>query len=746
MATRTLLLIDDRIEDKDFIISSLMPTCDHIVIDFLEDNFDSLQRKLAVFSGTIYNSAGLIQVNYTDKINYMFLKKAQHSSLFNVSSIDPELKTWQNFIMFLQYLKTTFMFSYFDFIECNINDNDWQYVITNLENKVGIIIRASTKVIGELTVGDNWELDTANGRPEITNLISLYFTPNIIEYQHKLDTTINNFCCVTTNGNALSSGSNMQRYANLDVTDSSPAPVFMRNLDNTANLSGVVAISNGYYTTSVLLNDGTVLGCGFNWSGQLGTGTNDYNQQGLLYARNTENTDILKGVVGISTGYSHTIYLLNDSTVVVAGNNYRGEFGNGKDYSFENYSSNIPVFVKDPINNSANLKNVAAICAGFYSSAFLLNDGTLMSCGYNSNGQLGIGSYDNKLYPTFVRNPDNTDILRNVKQVSYSLNTILILLNSGNVLSCGYNYFGLFGIGDVDINENFNLPVYMRNIDDTDILNNVSAISSNRFCSLMLLNDGTVVSCGRNTQGQLGINEEGSSYLPKHVLNADNSILSNVVAINTTRRSSIFLLGDNTLLMCGSNSNGVFGTQRFDLGNTYFTPVSAFNTYQTQPYTGISAVSVSSQSLFFVKDMGQVFDIGYNYSGLLGLGNNDASIAAVSQMRNPSNEGFLGGVSKIVAQNEFVLILMVDGTVMCCGDNSQGEFGNGTYAPSNLPINMLNFADNSNLNNIIDIASGYQHSVALCSDGHVYVCGNNSFGQLGVDSSTENYSTTQYIY
>ena len=44
-------------------------------------------------------------------------------------------------------------------------------------------------------------------------------------------------------------------------------------------------------------------------------------------------------------------------------------------------------------------------------SFFLLNDGTVMGCGHNGNGQLGLGDTNDRKVPTLIPN------LNNVKQI-----------------------------------------------------------------------------------------------------------------------------------------------------------------------------------------------------------------------------------------------------------------------------------------------------------------------------------------
>ncbi len=63
------------------------------------------------------------------------------------------------------------------------------------------------------------------------------------------------------------------------------------------------------------------------------------------------------------------------------------------------------------------------------------------------------------------------------------------------------------------------------------------------------------------------------------------------------------------------------------------------------------------------------------------------------------------------------------------GSNSYGELGNGTYADTNVPARV------SSLRNVVAVASGWFHSLALTSDGSVWAWGRNSNGQLGIGST-----------
>jgi hypothetical protein len=83
------------------------------------------------------------------------------------------------------------------------------------------------------------------------------------------------------------------------------------------------AISCGYNCTIVLMNDGTIYGCGYNYYGQFGNNTTT-NSLTL-----TSMTPVPgKTPSAISCGDSFTIVLMKDGTVYGCGNNAYGQLGN----------------------------------------------------------------------------------------------------------------------------------------------------------------------------------------------------------------------------------------------------------------------------------------------------------------------------------------------------------------------------------------------------------------------------------
>lgn len=102
----------------------------------------------------------------------------------------------------------------------------------------------------------------------------------------------------------------------------------------------------------------------------------------------------------------------------------------------------------------------------------------------------------------------------------------------------------------------------------------------------------------------------------------------------------------------------------------------------------------------------------------------------------------LTDVVAVSAGQTYSLALSHDGTVWAWGDNSQGQFGLGTSTPasSSTPQQV------PGVSNIVAIAAGAYHALALRADGLVYSWGQNPYGQLGngsSDASQTDYAPAQ---
>ncbi len=103
------------------------------------------------------------------------------------------------------------------------------------------------------------------------------------------------------------------------------------------------------------------------------------------------------------------------------------------------------------------------------------------------------------------------------------------------------------------------------------------------------------------------------------------------------------------------------------------------------------------------------------------------------------NSSLASDVVAVAAGFAFCLALKADGTVKSAGNDSVGELGNDATANySSSPVDVLGATG------IVAISAGDTHALALKSDGTVIAWGYNNVGQLG-DGTSGNYRLTPVV-
>lgn len=104
-----------------------------------------------------------------------------------------------------------------------------------------------------------------------------------------------------------------------------------------------------------------------------------------------------------------------------------------------------------------------------------------------------------------------------------------------------------------------------------------------------------------------------------------------------------------------------------------------------------------------------------------------------------SSSGVGGAATHIAGGHQHSLYLDGDGQIWAWGSNEDGELGNGTTVASNVPV-RVNMGGVLAGVEVVAVAAGGRHSMALDSQGRVYSWGRNADGALG-DGSTTNRTT-----
>jgi hypothetical protein len=136
--------------------------------------------------------------------------------------------------------------------------------------------------------------------------------------------------------------------------------------------------------------DGTLLAWGANEGGQLGNGATT----SRLIPVQVSDLGSGSGVTAVGGGFSHTLALKSDGTVLAWGANSNGQLGDG-----------TTAKRLTPVQTSGLGigSEVAVVSAGGFHSLALQSNGTVLAWGANANGQLGDGTvYTKNLTPSHV--------------------------------------------------------------------------------------------------------------------------------------------------------------------------------------------------------------------------------------------------------------------------------------------------------------------------------------------------------
>jgi len=331
-------------------------------------------------------------------------------------------------------------------------------------------------------------------------------------------------------------------------------------------------------------------------------------------------------------------------------------------------------------------------------------DGSVWTWGANESGQLGDGSTNVRTTPIQVKG------VRDISAVACGSAHTLALTKSGTAWSWG------------------NGQTTPKQIAE---LKEIIAIAAGNGHSLALKKDGRVWSWGASHRGQLGNGTTNDASAPVQVTG-----LTDVTAIAAGRYHSVALRKDGTVWAWGANNDGRLGD-----GTTEhrFTPV------QVKGLTDATAIAAGYFHTVAVRKDGHAFAWGGNESETWQLSDGTTMTSTIpvpvtGQTNLPASgepiipttepkKPFTDAV-KITCGAMHTLAIKRDGSLWAWGANHfWGQLGDGNAEWRTNPVQP------KGLTNLVAIAAGKYHSVAVLSDGSVWVWGSNCHGELGAGTT-----------
>jgi len=224
--------------------------------------------------------------------------------------------------------------------------------------------------------------------------------------------------------------------------------------------------------------------------------------------------------------------------------------------------------------------------------------------------------------------------------------------------------------------------------------------------------EGNLFTWGRNTNGQLGINNTNTRCTP--VTTSTGGANWKQVACAGAGNHTAAIKTDGTLWTWGRGTEGQLGD---NTAVSTSTPVQTFTTS-----TNWKQVSCGTNFTSAIKTDGTLWTWGINSAGELGVNN-------LTSPRCTPVTTFTGGTNwkQVACGGNHTAAIKTDGTLWTWGGNATfGQLGDNTATDRSTPVQVFGSATNWK-----QVACGGNHTAAIKTDGTLWTWGRNSNGQLG---------------
>ena len=298
-------------------------------------------------------------------------------------------------------------------------------------------------------------------------------------------------------------------------------------------------------------------------------------------------------------------------------------------------------------------------------------------------------------------------------QVAVGKSQSVIINDKGKVYTFGSGSYGSLGQSSLSHNE-IATALSHPNLNGYNIID--VAVSNDEFDTFVLLlaDDGTVFSFGKNSYGQLGLGDQVERFEPTPITH-DSLAGVKIIDIQAGRSNSILLSDSGDVYVMGNNNNGYLGIGTIT-PDMLLVPTKLTHS-NLNGYT-ISKIAAGGTHAFLLASNDTLFAFGENINGQLGDGTTVSK--TVPTIINSSQ---FGGkrITKMSITHYSSLFLMADSTVYSWG-NHRGGLGQGTLSADITTPTQITHANISG-KKIIDISISQHNGFLVDKEGVVYAFG-----------------------
>ena len=345
--------------------------------------------------------------------------------------------------------------------------------------------------------------------------------------------------------------------------------------------------------------------------------------------RTVTNPDAVKDTA-IIAGATYMFYLTGDGDLYAWGDNRYGVLGLPAEQAIVKSPTFVMGGVEKVVTTDANAYENGDTT---FATAILLKDGTLLTVGRNSCGQLGRNG------KTDDYTPGEVNFGRPIADVSLGHDHMLIVDTDGNLWGIGSNAYGALGTTNLggDVTSFVKL--------DTD----VAFATAGRRSTAYIKDDGSMWGLGDNRWRKMSQSHGDQIHSP-------TKIADNMEYATSGEHQIVAVDGNGKLYYAGWRTvNG------FNQGN-------GNNPSFAHMMNGVKKADIYFGNMVILTDTGDAYVYGLNTENGLG----DSAVTGGTPKK------VLSGIVDVAAGYGFTAYLTEDGTVLIQGNNSYGQAGNGT--------------------------------------------------------------------